>query len=128
MDSETVLLANPESSFQRVSGELSISLSSMIRHLPKLGKNIWRWRILSHVTKIFQNFWLIQVIFVPTTWILPTTRHKLARTKIMQNFWLTQVILVPTIWILPPTRHKLAPTKILQNFWLTLILNCVYFY
>ena len=55
MDSETVLQAietNPVGSIRRVSGELSISKSSVIRHLRLVDKSIRSCWIVSHVTKI----------------------------------------------------------------------------
>ena len=64
MDSEAVfqaIEANLVNSTQRVSDELSISQSSMICYLNKLGKNIWSCQIVPHISKILQNFWLTLV-------------------------------------------------------------------
>ena len=41
---------------QRVSIDLSMAC-----HLHNLGKNIWRYWTVFHVTKIFQNFWFSQL-------------------------------------------------------------------
>ena len=65
MDSKAVLQAmeaNPLSSIWRVSGELSLSQSSVVYHLHDLGKSIQSCQIVPHVTKILQNFWLILII------------------------------------------------------------------
>ena len=51
MDSDTIA-TNSVSSSQRISGELGISLSSIVRHLHDLDKCIWIYKILPHVTKI----------------------------------------------------------------------------
>ena len=64
LDSEAMLQtieANMESINQRVSGELSISQSSVSRYLRELSKSTRSCLIVSHVTKILQNFWLTQV-------------------------------------------------------------------
>ena len=52
--------ANPASSTQRVSGELSISQSCVGQHLCNLTKSIESCLILHYITKILQNFWLSQ--------------------------------------------------------------------
>ena len=49
---------NPASSTERVSGELGISQSSVIRHPHDLGKCIRSSRIIPFVTKISQFFYL----------------------------------------------------------------------
>ena len=53
--------ANLVSSAWRVSGELSISQSSVIHHLHDLSKNIKSNQIVPPVTKILQNFQLTLV-------------------------------------------------------------------
>ena len=56
VDSKTVhqaIATNPSCSICRVSGELGISQSSVVRHLHDSGKSII---IVHHVTKILQNF------------------------------------------------------------------------
>ena len=50
------IAALPASSYQRVSGKLHISQSSVIRHLHNLGKNIWSSWIVAHITKVLLNF------------------------------------------------------------------------
>ena len=49
------------SSSQRVKGEFSILQSCEVRHFHDFGKNIRSYRIVPHVTKILQNFWLTLV-------------------------------------------------------------------
>ena len=64
MDSEVmhqVLEAHLASSTERVSGELSISQSSVIRHFHNHGKSIQSYQIVPHINKILQNFWLTYV-------------------------------------------------------------------
>ena len=64
MDSEAVFQAigaNPTSSIRWVSGELGISLSSVVCDLLKPGKSSKSNRIVRDVTKILQNFWLTLV-------------------------------------------------------------------
>ena len=52
---------NAISNAQRVSGEPSIPLSSVVHHLHKLGKTIQSfWIVL--IMKILQNFWLTLVL------------------------------------------------------------------
>ena len=51
------IVANLMSSFQRVSGEHSISQFSMVHHLHNFNKSIQSYQI----SKILQNFWLILV-------------------------------------------------------------------
>ena len=51
-------MVNLASSTQRVSGELSISQSNVVCHLHNLSKSNQSFKIVSHVTKIFQNIWL----------------------------------------------------------------------
>ena len=50
---------NPVISTQRVSGEFGILQSSVVHHFHDYSKSC---PIVPHVTKILQNFWLIQVI------------------------------------------------------------------
>ena len=54
---------NLVSNTQRVSGELSISLSSVMYHLHDLGISMWNCGIVPHVTKILQNVCLSLVFF-----------------------------------------------------------------
>ena len=64
MDSKVVLQAieaNPENRIGRVSGELSITHSSVVCHLHNLSKSIQSCGIVPHIAKILQNFWLTQV-------------------------------------------------------------------
>ena len=64
MDSEAVPQAievNLASSTQRVSGKLIISQSNVVCNLHDLSKSMQICQILPHITKIFQNFWLILV-------------------------------------------------------------------
>ena len=71
VDPEVVLQAievNPVSSSWRVSGKLGISQSSMIHHFHNLGKSIWNCRIVPHIIKILQNFWLTLVISEQIKW------------------------------------------------------------
>ena len=59
-----ILEANPVSSARRVSGELDISLSRAVRHFLGLDQSIRSCcRIVPHVNKILQNFWLTRVLF-----------------------------------------------------------------
>ena len=65
VDSEALLQtmeANPVGNTRRVSGEFSISLSSVVHHLHNLSKSISSSRIVFHFRKILQNFWLTLVI------------------------------------------------------------------
>ena len=62
MDSEAMLPtieANFVSINWRISGEFGISQSSKVLHLPNLDKSIWHCWIVSHITKILQNFWFV---------------------------------------------------------------------
>ena len=61
MDSKAMLQL---SSTQRVSGELSISQSSIVSHLHDLDKSISSCQIVPHITKILQNFLLTH----PSKW------------------------------------------------------------
>ena len=47
---------DPTSGSRRISGELGIAQSSVIRHIPNLGKSIRNCRIIPHVPEILQNF------------------------------------------------------------------------
>ena len=63
VDSEAILQtieANPVSSTRRVSGELSLSQSSVVFHIHDLSKYIKSCRIMFHITKILQNFHLLK--------------------------------------------------------------------
>ena len=65
VDSEAVLQiigVNPARSTRRVSGVFGILQSSVVGHLHNIGKGIRSYRIVTHVTKIFQNFWPIVVV------------------------------------------------------------------
>ena len=58
--SKAVLLAvetNPVSNTRGVSGELGISQFSVVHYLHDLRKIIRSFRIVSHITKIWQNCW-----------------------------------------------------------------------
>ena len=46
---------------RRVSGELGILQSRVIRHIHNYSKIIWICGIVAHITNILQNFWLILV-------------------------------------------------------------------
>ena len=50
------------SSTRRVSGELGISQSSVVRQFHDRGKGRWSYQIVPHVTKILQNFRFTLVI------------------------------------------------------------------
>ena len=51
---------NPVSSALRVSGELGISQSSGVCYPHNFGKSIQSCQVVLYITKILQNFWLIQ--------------------------------------------------------------------
>ena len=76
VDSEAIVQAIEEnlvSNSRRVSGELGISQTSVVRHLHVLGKSTRRRWIVPHVTKILQNFWLTLVFLkVFSTLKIPT--------------------------------------------------------
>ena len=55
---------NPGSGTQRISRELGISQSIVIRHLHDLGKSMLYCWIVPQFTKILQNFWLTQEYFI----------------------------------------------------------------
>ena len=52
---------NLASSNRRLSGELSISQSTVIRHFHDLSKCIRRYRVVHHTSKIQQKIWLAQL-------------------------------------------------------------------
>ena len=67
VDTETVLQAieaNPASNPPRVSGNHVISQSCVVGFFHDLSKRIWSCWILTHVTKILQNFWFTLVIII----------------------------------------------------------------
>ena len=67
VDSEAVLQAKERhlaSSTQRVSGKLSILQSIVVNHLHDLDNCICCCRIVSHVIKILQKFWLTLILVI----------------------------------------------------------------
>ena len=66
---------NLASSTWRVSGELGLSLSSVVCYLHNLSKSIQSCKIVPYVTKILENFWL--------TWINWNNSHH------WNEFWTT---------------------------------------
>ena len=50
--------ANPVIDPQKLSGMSGISQSNDVHHLHDLSNIIPSWRIVPHLTKILQNFWL----------------------------------------------------------------------
>ena len=57
-----IIDANPTNKTWRVSGEHSISQSSVVCDLHDVGKNIQSYWIVPHVVKILQNLWLLLVL------------------------------------------------------------------
>ena len=106
VDSEVMLqtrAVNPVMSTQRVSGEISISQSSMVRKLYDLGNSIRScWSALD-VTKILQNFWLNLVLY----WckISPNYRKATALWGIIQKIANISPVILPIISV-PYCRYK----------------------
>ena len=61
--------ANMVSNTWRISGKLSISMSSEVCHLHDLSKSNLNSQIVPHVTKILQNLWLTLVFWTDQSYI-----------------------------------------------------------
>ena len=93
------------SSTQRVSGRLSISQSSVDQQLHDDSKSIQNNQIEPHVTKILQNFWLTQLLFLISE---IQTKTVLFCLEIQKNLWL---------------REQVAYWKIVESFMLIRNIN-----